>query len=164
MKKLLSLIVALAMIASMGVAFAEGGEAPYMGEVEVFNAEAANVGLCTGWMPDYIRKACGVDMIGVANEENKFALLVAGGSLPDVCVIGGGPIGLMMVRLARLSGASAVILSELFPESIWMAYATITHVVPDLLDPLEGRTVTIFPSTDDTPEELKEMEIKILLM
>lgn len=46
--------------------------------------------------------------------------------------------------------ASAVILSELFPESIWMAYATITHVVPDLLDPLEGRTVTIFPSTDDT--------------
>ena len=88
MKKLLSLIVALAMIASMGVAFAEG-EAPYMGEVEVFNAEAANVGLCTGWMPDYIRKACGVDMIGVANEENKFALLVAGGSLPDVCVIGG---------------------------------------------------------------------------
>ena len=30
----------------------------------------------------------------------------------SVCVIGGGPIGLMMVRLARLSGASAVILSE----------------------------------------------------
>lgn len=46
--------------------------------------------------------------------------------------------------------ASAVILSELFPESIWMAYTTITHVLPDLLDPLEGRTVTIFPSTDNT--------------
>lgn len=30
----------------------------------------------------------------------------------SVCVIGGGAIGLMMVRLARLSGASTVILSE----------------------------------------------------
>lgn len=27
------------------------GEVPYLGEVEVYNAEAANVGLCTGWSP-----------------------------------------------------------------------------------------------------------------
>ena len=30
----------------------------------------------------------------------------------NVCVIGGGPIGLLMVQLARLSGAACVILSE----------------------------------------------------
>lgn len=45
---------------------------------------------------------------------------------------------------------SAVILSELFPESIWMAYATTSHLVPDLFAPLEGQTVTIYPRTDPT--------------
>ena len=46
--------------------------------------------------------------------------------------------------------ASAVVLSELFPETIWMAYATTGHLVPDLLAPLEGCTVTIYPRTDPT--------------
>lgn len=45
---------------------------------------------------------------------------------------------------------SAVILSELFPESIWMAYATTSHLSPDLFAPLEGQTVTIYPRTDPT--------------
>lgn len=91
MKKILSLVLALAMIVSMGACFAESsaGEVPYVGEVELYNAEAANVGLCTGWMPDYIREAAGVDMIGIAYESGKFELMVASGSLPDVCVIGG---------------------------------------------------------------------------
>ena len=48
------------------------------------------------------------------------------------------------------SEASAVVLSELFPESIWMAYATPSHLVPDLFAPLEGQTVTIYPRTDPT--------------
>lgn len=48
------------------------------------------------------------------------------------------------------SEASAVVLSELFPESIWMAYATTSHLVPDLFAPLEGRRVTIYPRTDPT--------------
>lgn len=48
------------------------------------------------------------------------------------------------------SEASAVVLSELFPESLWMAYATMWHLVPDLLAPLEGRTVILFPRTDPT--------------
>ena len=48
------------------------------------------------------------------------------------------------------SEASAVVLSELFPESIWLAYATTSHLVPDLFAPLEGRTVTIYPRTDPT--------------
>lgn len=47
------------------------------------------------------------------------------------------------------SEASAVVLSELFPESIWMAYVSIPHLTPDLLAPLEGHTVTIYPRTDD---------------
>ena len=46
------------------------------------------------------------------------------------------------------SEASAVVLSELFPESIWMAYATEPHLQIELFQPLEGRTVTIYPRTD----------------
>lgn len=48
------------------------------------------------------------------------------------------------------SESSAVILSELLPDSLWMAYATTSHLVPELLAPLEGRTVTIYPRTDPT--------------
>ena len=48
------------------------------------------------------------------------------------------------------SEASAIVLSELFPESLWMAYATTSHLYPELLAPLEGQTVTIYPRTDPT--------------
>ena len=48
------------------------------------------------------------------------------------------------------SEQSAVILSELFPESIWMAYSTTAHLVPELMAPLQGRNVTIYPRTDPT--------------
>ena len=48
------------------------------------------------------------------------------------------------------SEASAVVLSALFPESIWMAYATTPHLSPDLFAPLEGQTVIIYPRTDPT--------------
>jgi hypothetical protein len=46
------------------------------------------------------------------------------------------------------SETSAVILSELLPESVWMAYATTAHLSPDLFAPLQNRTVTIYPRTD----------------
>ena len=45
---------------------------------------------------------------------------------------------------------AAVVLSEIFPESIWLAYATNAHLQPGLLALLEGRTVTIYPRTDPT--------------
>ena len=48
------------------------------------------------------------------------------------------------------SEASAIVLSALFPETIWLAYATTTHLVPDLFAPLEGHIVTIYPRTDPT--------------
>lgn len=48
------------------------------------------------------------------------------------------------------SEASAVVLSELFPESVWMAYATTGHLTPDLFAPLEGQTVILYPRTDPT--------------
>ena len=48
------------------------------------------------------------------------------------------------------SEASAVVLSELCPETVWMAYATTAHLTPDLFAPLEGRTVTLYPRTDPT--------------
>ena len=48
------------------------------------------------------------------------------------------------------SEQSAVVLSELFPECLWMAYATIHHLSPDLLAPLSGRIVTFYPRTDPT--------------
>ena len=46
------------------------------------------------------------------------------------------------------SEQSAVILSELFPECLWMAYSTTAHLVPELMAPLQGRNVTIYPRAD----------------
>ena len=46
------------------------------------------------------------------------------------------------------SEQSAVILSELFPECLWMAYSTTAHLVPELMAPLQGRHITIYPRTD----------------
>ena len=48
------------------------------------------------------------------------------------------------------SESSAIVLSTLFPETIWLAYATTSHLVPDLFAPLEGHIVTIYPNTDPT--------------
>lgn len=48
------------------------------------------------------------------------------------------------------SEQSAVVLSELFPECIWMAYVTTLHLTVDLFAPLEGRTVILYPRTDPT--------------
>jgi len=46
------------------------------------------------------------------------------------------------------SERSAVILSELCPESVWMAYASPSSITVDLMEPLQGHTVTIYPRTD----------------
>ena len=48
------------------------------------------------------------------------------------------------------SEESAVILSELFPESIWLAYVYTANLTPQLMQPLQGRNVTIYPRTDPT--------------
>lgn len=48
------------------------------------------------------------------------------------------------------SELTAVILSELLPDTIWMAYAHTTNLTPFLLAPLVGRNVTIYPRTDPT--------------
>ena len=48
------------------------------------------------------------------------------------------------------SEASAVILSEIFPESIWLAYVYTANLTPRLMQPLQGRNVTIYPRTDPT--------------
>lgn len=48
------------------------------------------------------------------------------------------------------SEASAVILSELYPECVWLAYGVNSHLVMDMLAPLQGSTVTIYPRTDPT--------------
>jgi len=44
---------------------------------------------------------------------------------------------------------SAVILSELFPESLWMAIPTTMFQI-DLLEPLKGRRIRLFPRADVT--------------
>lgn len=62
-----------------------------------------------------------------------------GGPVPS-----GSPISIVE------SESSAIVLSALFPETIWLAYATTTHLVPDLFAPLEGHIVTIYPNTDPT--------------
>ena len=47
------------------------------------------------------------------------------------------------------SEAAAVILSMLFPECIWLSYAYTANFTTDLLQPLQGRRVTIYPQTDE---------------
>ena len=46
------------------------------------------------------------------------------------------------------SERSAVILSEARPELLWLAYAYPLNLTVDLFEPLQGSTVTLFPSTD----------------
>ena len=48
------------------------------------------------------------------------------------------------------SQRSAVILSEIFPENIWLATMSTCCFSIDLLIPLKGRKVKVFPSTDET--------------
>ena len=48
------------------------------------------------------------------------------------------------------SEASAVILSELYPECVWLAYGVNSHLVIDMLAPLQGCALTIYPRTDPT--------------
>lgn len=50
------------------------------------------------------------------------------------------------------SEASAIILSELFPESTWMAYAYPANMTVDLLEPLQDHSVIIYPQTDPDME------------
>lgn len=66
----------------------------------------------------------------------------------------GGPVTSVRPAVTPISivesESSAIVLSALFPETIWLAYATPTHLVPDLFAPLEGHIVTIYPNTDPT--------------
>jgi len=48
------------------------------------------------------------------------------------------------------SERSALILSELFPENIWLAVMSASYFTIDLLKPLAGRKVKAFPDTDST--------------
>ena len=46
------------------------------------------------------------------------------------------------------SPVSAVILSELYPNSIWLSTVPNTYFTIDLLEPLRGRTIKVYPHTD----------------
>ena len=60
------------------------------------------------------------------------------------CTIAPEPAVISIVESER----SAVILSELIPESLWMAYSVLPNLTPDLLAPLAGHTVIFYPRTD----------------
>ena len=62
----------------------------------------------------------------------------------------GGPVPAVSPISIVESESSAIVLSALFPETIWLAYATTSHLDPDLFAPLEGHIVTIYPNTDPT--------------
>ena len=47
---------------------------------------------------------------------------------------------------------SAVVLSELYPESLWMATGYAANLRVELLKPLQGRRVVLFPPTDSTED------------
>ena len=46
--------------------------------------------------------------------------------------------------------SSAVILSELFPDHVWLAVPASVSFTVDMLEPLRHRKVIVYPSTDDT--------------
>ena len=48
------------------------------------------------------------------------------------------------------SESTAVVLSELFPDLLWMAYVTPEHLEPALFAPLQGHNVILYPRTDPT--------------
>ena len=48
------------------------------------------------------------------------------------------------------SPVAAVILSELYPNSIWLSTVPNTYFTLDLLEPLRGRTIKVYPHTDAT--------------
>ena len=83
----------------------------------------------------------------------------------------GGPVTSVRPAVTPISivesESSAIVLSALFPETIWLAYATTSHLLPDLFAPLEGQTVTIYPRTDPTQstflffEELVDQTLRL---
>ena len=66
---------------------------------------------------------------------------------PTHCLFGLHQLNVKPIAIVE-SEASAVVLSELFPEVLWMAYATVEHLDVVLFAPLQGRTVTFYPATD----------------
>ena len=48
------------------------------------------------------------------------------------------------------SPRSAVVLSEVYPDSLWLAAVEDVCMTIDLLEPLRGHQVTLFPRTDAT--------------
>ena len=52
------------------------------------------------------------------------------------------PIGIVQ------SERSAVILSELCPDLMWMAYSYPSNLMVDVLEPLQGHKVTLYPLAD----------------
>ena len=50
------------------------------------------------------------------------------------------------------SERSAVVLSELYPESLWMATGYAANLRVELLKPLDGRRVVLFPPTDESQD------------
>ena len=69
---------------------------------------------------------------------------------PAHCLFGLHLLGMEKPVAIVESEASAVVLSELFPESLWMAHVTMSHLEPERFAPLQGRAVTFYPRTDLT--------------
>ena len=57
--------------------------------------------------------------------------------------------GLKPVAIVE-SERTAVVLSELAPESLWLSTACDSIFTVDMLEPLAGRKITVFPHTDPT--------------
>jgi hypothetical protein len=48
------------------------------------------------------------------------------------------------------SPQSAVVLSELFPNKLWLSTVPCSYFTVNLLKPLRGRQITVYPNTDET--------------
>ena len=66
--------------------------------------------------------------------------------LHQISLNGSKPIGLVE------SERSAVLLSELCPELLWLAYSYTTNCTIDNFEPLQGRKITLYPRTDPSKD------------
>jgi hypothetical protein len=80
----------------------------------------------------------------------KISIRSVGSVCPSKTATSAIPAGELKPVCVVESPVSAVILSELYPNSIWLSTVPNSYFTIDLLEPLRGRTVKVYPHTDAT--------------
>ena len=89
----------------------------------------------TTWVTDFLKLRYPENAQYIQSERCFFGLHQLGlNRLKPICIVE--------------SERSAVILSEIYPDLLWLAYVDIYNLFLDRFEPLQGRTITLFPRAD----------------